>query len=306
MERYEEYYGYPFLDELHNFFPDFLYNNQRFTSVSDVFSYLNMQMSQRFNLYTAAWSRHQTPQRPPQQRRAAASAVPYFEDMNYIDNRNNINNNNINNNINNIHAHQFTPNNMFATPQAAAAPRDAPEAPIRRVAPGVSVVPETRTARRAAMPAVDLFSTEFVIRDGGLSAGGIAGLAGLASLLMPTHGEQRNLSDLFAQIPGFADPVIVRPSTNEIAAATTIQTQGASQGEVCAICQDEIITNCQTRKINHCDHKFHKGCIDTWFAQNVHCPVCRHDIRSVPSQSQAEDRQVGDDETDDDTENIVD
>lgn len=300
MERYEEYYGYPFLDELHNFFPDFLYNNQRFRSVGDVFAYLNMQMSQRFNLYSAARARHQTPQRPPQQQRAAATAVPYFDDMNFIDNRNNINNNNINNNINNnMHSEQYTPNNMYMTPQAAAPPT----VPIRRVAPGVSVVPEARTARRAAMPAVDLFSTEFVIRDGGLSAGGIAGLAGLASLLMPSQNDQRNLTDLFAQIPGFGDPVVVRPSANEIAAATTIQTQGAAQGEVCAICQDEIITNCQTRKINHCDHKFHKGCIDTWFAQNVHCPVCRHDIRSMP----AEGGQVDEDETDDDgAESIVD
>jgi hypothetical protein len=298
MERYEEYYGYPFLDELHNFFPDFLYNNQRFTSVPDVFRYLNMQMSQRFNLYTAAWSRHQTPQRPAPEQQRRAAAVPYFEDVNYINNMNNMNNN-LNNNIN---ADQYTPNNMFATTQAAAS-RGPAAAPFQRVAPGVSVVPEARTARRAAMPAVDLFSTEFVIRDGGLTTGGIAGLAGLASLLMPDT--QRNLSDLFAQIPGFADPVIVRPSNNEIAASTTVQTQGVSNGEVCAICQDEIITNCQTRKINYCDHKFHKGCIDTWFAQNVHCPVCRHDIRTP---AQAQDRQV-DDETDDgedENENIVD
>jgi hypothetical protein len=288
MSRYEEYYGYPFLDELHNFFPDFLYNNQRFSSVGDVFSYLNTQMSQRFNLFTAAQARHRpTPQRP----------VPYFEEMNYIDNRNNnnINNTNINNNI---PTRQYMPNNMFATPQAQAQ-GGAPQ----RVAPGVSVVPDARTARRAAMPAVDLFSTEFVIRDGGLSSGGIAGLAGLASLLMPSHGEQRNLSDLFAQIPGFADPVIVRPSANDIANATTLQRQVASNGEVCAICQDEIITNCQTRIINHCYHKFHKGCIDTWFAQNVHCPVCRHDIRSVPAERQVESDETEDEEVDD---NIVD
>jgi hypothetical protein len=283
MSRYEEYYGYPFLDELHNFFPDFLYNNQRFSSVGDVFSYLNTQMSQRFNLFTSAQARHRpTPQTAPQR------PVPYFEEMNYIDNRNNnnINNTNINNNI---PTRQYMPNNIFATPQAQA---------TQRVAPGVSVVPDARTARRAAMPAVDLFSTEFVIRDGGLSSGGIAGLAGLASLLMPDG--QRNLSDLFAQIPGFADPVIVRPSANDITSATTLERQVASSGEVCAICQDEIITNCQTRIINHCYHKFHKGCIDTWFAQNVHCPVCRHDIRSSPTERHVE---TEDEEVDD---NIVD
>jgi hypothetical protein len=284
MARYEEYYGYPFLDELHNFFPDFLYNNQRFSSVGDVFSYMNTQMSQRFNLFTAAQARHQ-----PTRQAAPQRPVPYFEEMNYIDNMNNINNNT-------IPTRQYMPNNMFATPQAQTAAFQG--GTTQRVAPGVSVVPDARTARRAAMPAVDLFSTEFVIRDGGLTTGGIAGLAGLASLLMPDG--QRNLSDLFAQIPGFADPVIVRPSANDISTATTLQRQVASNGEVCAICQDEIITNCQTRKINHCDHKFHKGCIDTWFAQNVHCPVCRHDIRSPPAERQVET----DDEGVDD--NIVD
>jgi hypothetical protein len=31
--------------------------------------------------------------------------------------------------------------------------------------------------------------------------------------------------------------------------------------------------------MNVCHHTFHKSCIDTWFQENVHCPVCRHDIR---------------------------
>jgi hypothetical protein len=278
MPAFEEYYGYSFLDELHNFFPDFLYNNQRFSTVADVFTYLNTQMNNRFNLYASARHRHRRPVR----RAAAAPAphrpVPYFDDMNYIDNNNNNNNNNNinNNNINNTAA-QYTPSNMYGSAQAAAAPVVAES--INRVAPGVSIVPPQR---RAAQPAVDFFSTEFVIREP------FGGLAGLASLLVPEL-QPRNLSDLFAQIPGFADPVVVRPTVQQITAATTIQTQSSTQGEVCAICQDDIIINCQTRKINHCDHKFHKGCIDTWFAQNVHCPVCRHDIRDVPVEGEVDD-----------------
>ena len=165
----------------------------------------------------------------------------------------------------------------------------------------MSVVPPQR---RAAQPAVDVFSTEFVIREplGGLEAlgsGGIAGLAGLASLLMPDL-QPRNLNDLFAQIPGFADAVPVRPTAAEIAAATTQAVNNNANGEVCAICQDDIIIGCQTRQINHCHHNFHRGCIDTWFAQNVHCPVCRHDIRdvvTVPAPA-ASERQVEDDHND--------
>ena len=300
MPPFEEYYGYPFLDELHNFFPDFLYNNQRFSSVSDVFTYLNTQMSNRFNLYSVARHRHRRPVRRAAGAPAPQRPVPYFDDMNYIDSQINNHNNNNNNNINNNNINtQYTPSNMYGSAQAAAAPFSPVAAATNRVAPGVSIVPPQR---RAAQPAVDFFSTEFIIREplGGLTT---AGLAGLASLLSPEL-QPRNLSDLFAQIPGFADPVVVRPSANEIATATTIQTQIGAHGEVCAICQDEIIPNCQTRKINHCDHKFHKGCIDTWFAQNVHCPVCRHDIRDVAA---APTQEMNDDDTDEGVDdNIVD
>jgi len=40
--------------------------------------------------------------------------------------------------------------------------------------------------------------------------------------------------------------------------------------------QGEII-----RKLNTCQHEFHKECIDNWLLRrSVLCPVCRHDIRN--------------------------
>jgi len=46
----------------------------------------------------------------------------------------------------------------------------------------------------------------------------------------------------------------------------------------CAICQDNGVTG-QWRRLS-CSHYFHNGCILPWFqAGNVRCPVCRHDIR---------------------------
>lgn len=258
------YYGYPFLDELHNFFPDFLYNNQRFTSVNQVFGYLNTQMNNRFNLYSSARAQHQR----QQQQQPQQQSISYFDDMNYI-------NNNTNNNINNIR-------------------------PAVRVAPGISVVSEPRLA---AAPMIDLFSTEFIFRDG-LGNDGIAGLAGLASLLVP-EVQPRNLMDLFMRIPGFADPVLVHPSATQIATSTTEGSCTTTQGDVCAICQDDIVSGCQIRTINHCAHKFHRGCIDTWFAQNVHCPVCRHDIRSAPQERHVEDDNI-EDYDEDDEDNTVD
>jgi len=73
-------------------------------------------------------------------------------------------------------------------------------------------------------------------------------------------------------------PVVVRPTEQQIATATTVETVGA-EGEMCAICQDSIAVGTEARTLNVCDHSFHTGCIDTWFTTNVRCPVCRHDIR---------------------------
>ena len=88
--------------------------------------------------------------------------------------------------------------------------------------------------------------------------------------------------DAFAGVPGFSEPVPVRPTAAQINAATTEETVADGDEDedlVCAICQDDIAVGTTMRTINHCEHSFHKTCIDTWFAQNVHCPVCRHDIR---------------------------
>lgn len=74
------------------------------------------------------------------------------------------------------------------------------------------------------------------------------------------------------------EPVIVRPTQEHIAAATYLGLPN-DPTEVCAICQDTIEENQSARRINYCDHWFHTNCIDVWFEQNVHCPVCRHDIR---------------------------
>ena len=74
------------------------------------------------------------------------------------------------------------------------------------------------------------------------------------------------------------EPVVVAPSAEQIAAATVIQTVTA-ENEMCPICQDSVAVGANVRHLTVCGHRFHTGCIDTWFQQNVRCPVCRHDIR---------------------------
>jgi hypothetical protein len=83
-----------------------------------------------------------------------------------------------------------------------------------------------------------------------------------------------------APMPVPLEPVIVRPTEQQIAAATTIELV-EREGEVCAVCQEGIDIGAEARSLNACDHMFHAGCIDTWFERNVRCPVCRHDIRDI-------------------------
>lgn len=72
----------------------------------------------------------------------------------------------------------------------------------------------------------------------------------------------------------FTDPVLVIPTQEQIDNA--IEDIESSTTD-CAICQDVISSDgCRIRS---CQHVYHKNCLLDWFALNVRCPVCRHDIR---------------------------
>lgn len=72
----------------------------------------------------------------------------------------------------------------------------------------------------------------------------------------------------------FTDPVLVIPTEEEIDAALEDITSSTTD---CAICQDSISSDgCRIRS---CQHVYHRNCLSDWFALNVRCPVCRHDIR---------------------------
>lgn len=92
------------------------------------------------------------------------------------------------------------------------------------------------------------------------------------------------LSELFeapnptVPLNGFMEPVVIQPTAEQIHENTTIEPVD-SEEEVCAICQDDMEAGSQGRTLNACGHRFHIGCIDTWFQRNVYCPVCRHDVR---------------------------
>ena len=79
----------------------------------------------------------------------------------------------------------------------------------------------------------------------------------------------------------FSD-VVVRPTTQQISAATR-ELQFSEIVEPsntrCPITQQDFNPNDTVIQIRHCGHIFHSQQINRWWQRNVHCPVCRHDIR---------------------------
>lgn len=74
----------------------------------------------------------------------------------------------------------------------------------------------------------------------------------------------------------FMDPVAVRPTAAQITAATEdVATPLA--GTTCPVCQDALTSNAV--RIRHCNHSYHRSCLDSWFTMSVRCPVCRYDVR---------------------------
>ena len=100
-----------------------------------------------------------------------------------------------------------------------------------------------------------------------------------ASLLLNPRATV-GVNNINTNATNFMAPVRVYPSVAQIAAGTRLESVMV-EGEVCAVCQDALELADEKRVINSCNHGFHRGCIDTWFQENVHCPVCRHDIRET-------------------------
>ena len=85
------------------------------------------------------------------------------------------------------------------------------------------------------------------------------------------------------------------PTQGQIAAASTIEVADSALTEhVCSICQENFSVGEQVRILTHCDHRFHVLCIDNWFERNVHCPLCRHDIREISGTRTTDVRQQHD------------
>lgn len=121
-----------------------------------------------------------------------------------------------------------------------------------------------------------IYRTVRMVGDDDLEAGDISA-RNLLTTLLGALGGGGGLAP-----PNFED-VEVAPTAEQITLATT--RMHVDESMVCSVCQDTITVEDDVRRINHCEHSFHVGCIDTWFVRNVHCPVCRHDIRETTNES---------------------
>jgi hypothetical protein len=94
----------------------------------------------------------------------------------------------------------------------------------------------------------------------------------------------RILLSLMTMTPSesFLQPIIVRPTAEQISRNTLVGHVASDEPVTCAICQDTLSPEQEGRKLLACGHWFHRGCIDTWFTRDVHCPNCRHDVRVLP------------------------
>jgi hypothetical protein len=109
--------------------------------------------------------------------------------------------------------------------------------------------------------------------------------------IRPNERAQQNrsgLNNIFTSIfsnevlRNFYDPVIVRPTPQEIQSATmntTFESISNPINNSCPISLERFESNANVTQITHCGHIFNPTDLSVWFQANVRCPVCRYDIR---------------------------
>ena len=266
---YHNIYHIPLLNDLHNWFPELLYNPLRFQSVQDILGYI-IQIANE-NAYQNGQQRYNS------FRYHMGHAQPYL-------------NTPVRPESASIHA-----------PAPALAPAPAPPDPAPSFAPSFARVrqnvnnEQSATASSSSNQIPNIFDMLYRYGDEEHLMESEEPLreVHISHVSMPSSGTNvphNILSSILGQViygrrdtsamqNFLSQSVIVRPTEEQINTNTTLSTAIRTQDDNCAICQDEIEEDQEMRSINYCHHLFHKHCIDTWFQTNVKCPSCRHDIR---------------------------
>jgi hypothetical protein len=100
----------------------------------------------------------------------------------------------------------------------------------------------------------------------------------------PNNANNNILGNAFLNeiVRNFYEPVLVRPTSQEIQSATLNTTFGTIINPInnsCPISLERFERNTDVSQIIHCGHIFNPADLNMWFQTNVKCPVCRYDIR---------------------------
>ena len=261
---YEKLYGVGLLDDIHNYFPAILYDSSRFRTTQDLLHYIQTCVRHRFDLFSFGQRAYLSTHLPPPDTPPRHTAISP------------------------LHGEPATPPQQQPTTDLSGnqQPRQPPQAPPRRArrrseSPPASFANSLDTLmNQLNSPQVETV-INFTEDDIGFQAPELLNLVNLLSGLAPPRliGSGSTQRILFRNNNDLFTDVVVNATQEQIDAATT-RTFPTSETP-CSICQDNIATNQMARQINHCHHLFHISCIDEWFSRDVHCPVCRHDIRDV-------------------------
>lgn len=270
--NYETLYGVHLLDDLHNYFPALLYDSSEFHSVQSVLRYVQQQTRTRFDLFSYGLreylsTRPQQVSSVRQTMRASGTSVPLVR-----------------------------PGGPSTFPVGLDAAASTP--------PQTRIRPLTVDINLNSLRQGDEEEEEEEEEEQGVPPLETALSQALLSLLQlqpGTLGQEYTLTGAVLRGMGgggrgmdqFLQPVVVRPTAEQIEANTTLGNLVSDTEHACAICQDALTSDQEGRKLNACGHWFHKQCIDTWLSGNVHCPVCRHDIREPVNQTNPEDDGLG-------------
>jgi hypothetical protein len=274
--NYETLYGVGLLDDLHNYFPALLYDSSGFGSVRDVLAYVHQQTRNRFDLFSYGQREYQS-RHPPR-------APSEFDNSSYR--------RVVRTSFSSMPPQALHPLSTLLRQPPATIP-SGPSPSLAESQPSNTIYQSTLQSN---VPRIEVQLNQFLNEsneeeeeedDQPIQESQMITNALLSLLNIPTTGLTRTYDiDTFGALltrgrnmDQFLQPVVVHPTPEQIAANTTVGNLVSDTDHACAICQDALTSEQEGRKLNSCGHWFHKSCIDTWLERDVHCPVCRHDIR---------------------------
>lgn len=277
--NYETLYGVGLLDDLHNYFPALLYDSSSFGSVQDVLGYIQRQTRTRFDLFSYGLREYQGshPSPPPVENsyhrivRTSFGAVPATG-------------------LPSLSTLRRATNPVAATNPTDAAPQTQPSSStVNTIQVELNHISTGEEEEEEEEETIEVNQTNTLLTNALLSLLQLPAAPLTRNYVLPNLNNGRMTLDQMiygrTNMDQFLQPVVVRPTPEQIAANTTLGNLVSDTDHSCAICQDALTSEQEGRKLNACGHWFHKTCIDTWLQGNVHCPVCRHDIREPMSQT---------------------